>query len=163
MYDPSELRGIAGSQRKATKSLLGRLAKRKEDKVDNLFHVAHEEVFARTNCLNCANCCKTTGPLFLRRDVERLARHFRMRPADFVHRYLRIDEDGDYVLKSVPCAFLNDDNTCSVYDIRPKACREYPHTDRHRQQQIFNLTAKNAEICPAVFEILQEIKKKLNG
>ncbi|MEZ5067203.1 MAG: YkgJ family cysteine cluster protein [Bacteroidia bacterium] len=34
------------------------------------------------------------------------------------------------VLKKSPCPFLLDDNHCSIYSIRPQACREYPHTIR---------------------------------
>lgn len=46
--------------------------------------------------------------------------------------YLRVDEDNDKVFKSMPCPFLGEDNLCSIYDIRPKACREFPHTDRKK-------------------------------
>jgi len=46
-----------------------------------------------------------------------------------------------------------------IYDHRPKACSEYPHTNRRKFIQITDLTLKNAEICPAVFEIVEELKK----
>ena len=61
----------------------------------------------------------------------------------FIDAYLRVDEDNDYVLQSVPCTFLDADNYCMIYDVRPKACREFPHTDRKKFQQISNLTLKN--------------------
>jgi Fe-S-cluster containining protein len=82
----------------------------------------------------------------------------RMRPGDFLEKYLRVDEDGDYVLKSSPCPFLGDDNYCSVYDDRPRACREYPHTDRKKMVQITELTLKNTIVCPAVFEMVERLK-----
>ncbi|MCB0387964.1 MAG: YkgJ family cysteine cluster protein, partial [Winogradskyella sp.] len=63
--------------------------------------------------------------------------------------YLRVDEDNDYVLQSVPCPFLGADNYCSIYDVRPKACSGFPHTDRKKFHQISNLTLKNVAICPA--------------
>ena len=47
-----------------------------------------------------------------------------------------------------------------VYESRPKACREYPHTDRPRFYQILDLTLKNAEVCPAVFELIERLKKE---
>jgi Fe-S-cluster containining protein len=59
----------------------------------------------------------------------------------FIEQYLRIDEDQDYVLQSVPL-FLDTDNSCFIYDVRPKACREFPHTDRKKFQQITELTLK---------------------
>ena len=86
-----------------------------------------------------------------------------MKPQQFIKTYLRIDEDNDYVLQSVPCTFLGADNYCSIYDVRPKACREFPHTDRKKFQQIANLTMKNVAICPAAFNIVEEMKRRLNG
>ena len=66
----------------------------------------HENEFETTDCLKCANCCKTTGPLFTNADVERIAKYFRQKPQKFIAEYLKIDEDNDYVLQQVPCAFL---------------------------------------------------------
>ena len=74
---------------------------------------------------------------------------------------MRIDEDNDYVLKSVPCTFLGEDNCCSIYEVRPKACREYPHTDRIKQYQLLKLTQKNVEVCPGVYDIVEKLKPKL--
>ena len=126
--------------------------------LDRVIHGLHEEVFAKTDCLNCANCCKTTGPLWSERDKERVAKHLRLKTGDFESEYLRLDEDGDWVLQQLPCPFLESDNTCAIYEIRPKACREYPHTDRAKQAQILDLTAKNALICPAVGEIVARME-----
>ena len=119
----------------------------------------HEKEFERTDCLSCANCCKTTGPLFTDKDVDRIAKYLRMKPSRFLEQYLRMDEEGDYVLKSVPCAFLGADNYCSIYEVRPKACREFPHTDRRKFQQISHLTLKNVAICPAAYHIVEEMKR----
>ena len=126
--------------------------------LDRVIHGLHEEVFAKTDCLNCANCCKTTGPLWSERDKERVAKHLRLKTGDFESEYLRLDEDGDWVLQQLPCPFLESDNACAIYEIRPKACREYPHTDRAKQAQILDLTAKNALICPAVGEIVARME-----
>ncbi len=130
-------------------------------KLDQAFHDAHDEAFDCINCLECGNCCKTTGPLFTTKDIDRLAKHFGMKAGDFMDQYLRTDEDGDYVLQTVPCPFLGDDNYCSVYESRPKACREYPHTDRNKMHQILELTRKNVEVCPAVHHITETLKKKI--
>lgn len=151
----------ARSQRKSTRKLIDRLGQVKDRALDEQMQLAHQAAFERIDCLQCANCCKTTGPLFTARDIDRLAAHLRMKPSAFAAKYLRVDEDGDHVLQRVPCHFLNADNTCSVYDIRPKACREYPHTDRGKQTQILHLTEHNARVCPAVYEILQTVKQRL--
>ena len=76
-------------------------------------------------------------------------------------QYLRVDEDNDHVLQSVPCSFLDAENYCMIYDVRPKACREFPHTDRKKFQQIDGLTLKNVAICPAAFNIVEAMKKRI--
>lgn len=128
-------------------------------KVDDAFHTLHREVFEQVDCLECANCCKTTSPIFYQNDIERIAKSLRMRPGDFIEKYLRVDEDCDYVLKSSPCPFLDGNNYCTVYEYRPKACREYPHTDRKKMVQITGLTLRNTMVCPAVFEMVERFKK----
>ena len=138
-----------------------RLKKVKPKVLDKLIHPIHDDVFSCTDCLKCANCCTTTGPLFNDKDISRIAKYLRIKPSEFVDRYLRIDEDNDYVLQSVPCTFLGEDNYCSIYEVRPKACREYPHTDRIKQHQLLKLTEKNVDVCPAVFEIVKKLKHKI--
>lgn len=144
-----------------TKKFFKKLKKKPPKHLDTLMQELHDAEFSKTDCLTCANCCKTTGPLFTDKDVSRIAKHFKMKEQQFIETYLRVDEDNDYVLQSVPCTFLGADNYCSIYNVRPKACREFPHTDRKKFQQISNLTLKNVAICPAAFNIVEEMKKRL--
>lgn len=127
--------------------------------LDAQFQDAHLEAFSSIDCMDCANCCKTTGPRLSEVDCERLAAHLKISVKVFHERYVRTDEDGDYVMKVLPCPFLAGDNSCTVYAHRPKACRTYPHTDRRRQKQLLNLHIKNLEVCPAVQQILEKITK----
>ncbi len=133
------------------------LKKRKPKDLDDKFHQLHDNVFEKIDCLKCANCCKTTSPIFRDVDIDRISKKLKMYVREFQDTYLRLDEDQDWVLKSSPCSFLMEDNTCFIYDIRPQACREYPHTDRKRMVQILSITEKNALICPAVAEITKEM------
>lgn len=143
----------------ANKKLKDRLRKVKPKKLDEEFENLHEEVFEEIDCLECANCCKTTSPIFLQVDIDRLAKVFRQKSSAFIDEYLHRDEEGDYVLNSSPCPFLGTDNKCLVYEDRPKACREYPHTNRKNMHGILGLTLKNTLVCPAVFKIFQQIAK----
>ena len=129
--------------------------------LDALFHEAHEEAFEKIDCLTCANCCKTTSPIFYERDIERAAKACKLKPGQFIDKYLKIDEDKDYVLKQSPCAFLDSENYCMIYNDRPNACREYPHTNRKKMQQILDLTFKNTLVCPAVLMMTEKIKKEM--
>ena len=143
------------------KKYFDKLKKKVPKSLDYVMQDLHDKEFKRTNCLNCANCCKTTGPLFTTPDIDRISKYLRQKPQQFIDLYLRIDEDNDYVLKNVPCTFLDDENSCTIYEVRPKACREFPHTDRKKFQQISDLTLKNVAICPATYNIVEEMKKKL--
>ncbi len=139
------------------KKLLDKLKRSKPRNLDDSFRELHEEVFEKIDCLECANCCKTTSPVFIPSDIERLAKIFRMKPVDFIETHLKFDDDNDYVLTNSPCPFLGEDNKCIVYKERPRACREYPHTNRKRMYQITLLTLKNTLVCPAVSRIVEKL------
>lgn len=143
-----------------TKKIFLKLKKSKPKDLDKNFHSIHDETFKSLDCLECANCCKTTSPIFYQADIERMSKALRMKVADFIKQYLHLDADGDYVLNESPCPFLAADNTCIVYESRPMACREYPHTNRKRMYQILDLTLKNTSVCPAVFHIVENLKKQ---
>lgn len=157
--DLERFRERAKQRAAENKKFLASLKRKDPRRLDDAFHALHETVFSETDCLQCANCCKTTSPIFYQTDIERVAKRLRMKPGDFIEKYLRIDEDKDYVLKSSPCPFLDADNYCSVYEDRPKACREYPHTDRRKMVQILDLTYRNTLVCPAVLEIVERLAK----
>lgn len=153
----------AKDKHKENKKFFAGLRKKPPRHLDAQMEELHYEEFAKTDCLSCANCCKTTGPLFTSKDIERISRHFRMKPSKFIENYLRIDEDNDHVLQSVPCTFLGSDNYCSIYEVRPKACREYPHTDRKDFHKISNITLQNTSICPAAYNIVEEMKRRMKA
>ena len=134
--------------------------KKRLGKMDNIVQQLHDEVSEKIDCLTCANCCRSLGPAIYDKDIERMAKALRIKPSEVVSSYLRIDEDGDYVFKSMPCPFLMNDNYCSIYESRPKACREYPHTDRKNFEQIYKLTVKNASTCPIAYEVLCKLMDK---
>lgn len=152
---------LTKSRKTAYSKLFENLRLRRRSSDDQLLEDIHEETFKKTNCLDCANCCKTHSPLFLQKDIERISSHLRITQSAFTSTYLMLDEDGDWVFHSSPCPFLAKDNACTIYAVRPKACREYPHTNRKKIYQIADITMKNAEICPAVVSILDEMTLKI--
>jgi hypothetical protein len=149
------------TERQENKKFFQKLKKVNNRILDKQFHQEHDRAFNEINCLACANCCKTTSPIFRDVDIKRIAKHFRLSETKFIESYLKIDEDNDYVLQVAPCPFLDlSDNKCSIYEDRPLACREYPHTNRKNMYQILDLTLKNTEICPAVSLIANRLKEK---
>lgn len=152
---------LALQKQKEHRKFLATLKKKAPKNLDKIVQEVHTEVFREIDCTKCANCCKILGPLFTEADISRIAKHFRMRLPVFEDMYLRVDEDNGKVFKSMPCPFLGEDNLCSIYDIRPKACREFPHTDRKKIYQINHLTIQNTLICPAVYLFVEKLQERL--
>lgn len=152
---------VAKENAKENEKYLSKFKSRKLKRADYVFQEVHDEVFEHTDCLTCGNCCKTTSPIFRDKDIENLSKHFKIKPIQFIEKYLHRDRDYDWVLSTKPCPFLADDNYCTVYDHRPLACNEYPHTNRKNMYQIMDLTFENSLICPAVSEIVEKLKVKV--
>lgn len=143
----------------ANKKFLAKLAKSKDKKLNALADDLHEEVFEEIDCLDCGNCCKSIPPIVNEMDVKRAAKFLGMKPTDFKEQYVRIDDDQDMVIGSSPCPFLESDNKCFIYDGRPRACQEYPHTDNYEFLKHTRIHLPNSEYCPAVFHILERMRK----
>jgi uncharacterized protein len=121
----------------------------------NVLKATHTNVFAKTDCLTCANCCKTSPPLISKSDIKRIASFLNTTPKIFEREYVITDYNGEM---SFPCRFLQDDNTCSIYDVRPEACRRYPHTDEKDYALRTKLNIENTIVCPAAVKILNQLK-----
>ncbi len=158
--DLEEIKEEAKRKRKERIKFIKSNKNKKEIQLDNLFKEKHDEVFEEIDCLSCSNCCKNVGPLFTDKDINRISKYNKMKPGVFTEKYLNMDEEGDFVLKSLPCIFLGNENYCSIYEIRPKACKEYPHTNMKGQSKLMKLHIKNDELCPAVNEIFNRIMCK---
>ncbi len=74
----------AEAQKLQTQKFFDKLKKEKPSDLDQQFHQLHDKVFQKINCLDCANCCKTTGPLFTKRDIKVISKYFKMSETDFI-------------------------------------------------------------------------------
>ena len=117
----------------------------------------HEEAFSKIDCLQCGNCCKGYSPRFKTPDIKRIAKYLKMKDGDLINQYLKVDEDGDYVMQSTPCSFLGADNYCSIYEVRPSDCERFPYTDEDVILKRPNITLKNSSFCPAVYYVLEKL------
>jgi len=129
------------------------------ERLDEEFKRQHDNAFTRIDCLDCANCCKTTSPILLQDDLDRLASHLKLSTGQFIQKFVEMDEAGDFVFNQTPCPFLASDNKCKVYSVRPEACSDYPHTNRKNMRDVLDIALENSLICPAVSEILDSMKK----
>lgn len=77
-------------------------------------------------CQRCGKCCNATlfdtGVLLFPFEIERLAIKSNLSKRQFKERFT-YTENGRRFLK-LPCPFYQDG--CSVYSVRPVACREFP-------------------------------------
>ncbi len=151
----------SSNSRKAQKKFIRHLEQYRGKHLDTLADEIHEEVFSKVNCLDCANCCTSIPPIVNKTDTARIAKELGMKPAAFAEKYLTVDEDNDTVMNQSPCPFLLENNECFIYAFRPKACREYPHTNNREFSKNLSYHAPNAMYCPAVFYILEEMKKRV--
>lgn len=75
------------------------LKKVKPKVLDNYIHAIHEETFSCIDCLLCANCCSTTGPLFSDKDISRIE--------NISERDLRILPNNSYASMKTMIMFYN--------------------------------------------------------
>lgn len=144
---------------KALSKTYGRMLKQLEPRnVLKALPEIHEEAFEHVDCLSCGKCCKSYSPRFKTPDIKRISKSLRLKESQFIDQYLKIDEEGDYVLQQTPCPFLGSDNFCSIYEDRPSDCRRFPYTDEDVLFKRHQITLKNVEFCPAVYFVLERLR-----
>ena len=147
----------SGDRHKLYKIFLHRADKKQVLKV---LPELHEEAFSKIDCLQCGNCCKGYSPRFKKPDIKRIAKHLKIKDGDLINDYLRVDDDGDYVMRSTPCSFLGEDNYCSIYEDRPSDCMRFPYTDEDVIIKRQEITLKNSTFCPIVYFVLEKLMEK---
>lgn len=148
----------SSERQKLYKQFLARVDK---NKVIRELPALHEEAFEKVDCLTCANCCKNYSPRFKTPDIKRISKVLSLKESVFIETYLKIDEEGDYVLKTKPCPFLGADNHCSIYDDRPSDCRRFPYTDEDVFVKRPQLTLKNTAFCPAAYYVIEKLMQEV--
>jgi uncharacterized protein len=150
----------SAEKQKVFKQFLQRADK---NKVLKLLPALHDAAFENIDCLQCANCCKNYSPRFKTPDIKRISKYVGMKEGEFIDTYLKIDEDGDYVVKSTPCPFLGIDNRCTIYEERPSDCMRFPYTDEDVMLKRQQLTLKNSSFCPIVYYVLDRLTESASN
>ena len=159
--DLKKFRVRAARKKKDLSAFLDKLDVLVPEDMPELVATADAEVWKEVNCTECANCCKTMTPTFLRSDVVRISAHLGMEPKAFIKKWIKKEDNSkDWVNKTQPCQFLID-NKCSIYEVRPKDCAEFPHHNK-KPFDAYNDTFKNNLIhCPATLMLVEKLKKKI--
>lgn len=128
---------------------------------DKLAGKLHEQAFQIVDCTRCANCCKTLNVRFDDADIERIAGHLNMSTDEFIATYLEVDQERNvYTTRQTPCPFLGQDDRCTIYEVRPTVCQEYPYTNK--EGLVFRTmgVANNTLVCPAVYWIVEQMRRR---
>jgi len=123
-----------------------------------------KEVWKETDCLSCANCCKTMTPTFTKQDMKRISAHFNMTVVAFQDKWLKRERGGerDWLNKTEPCQFLDlKTNMCSIYEIRPADCAGFPHLSK-KFSDFAHIHKQNVEYCPATYKLVEKMMIRMN-
>ena len=92
------------------------------------------------NCAKCPGyCCTYPRICVTKRDIKRLAEHFNLSLKIATERFTKAGfEKNEVILRHRPdehfetaCPFLHPEKRrCTIYEVRPTACREFPGTRR---------------------------------
>lgn len=146
------------------KSFLSKLEKKRPRGLDQFTVQADKLTWTKTNCLHCANCCKTMSPTYTKKDVQRISRHLNMTQKAFREKWLYKDKSGDWMNKLQPCQFLDlKTNMCNIYEVRPRDCAGFPHHTKRKMVDYIHMYKQNIEYCPATYRVVELIMEKVDG
>lgn len=149
--------------RRRYRYFLTRLETVKPKGLDKMAAEVDQEVWKETDCLACANCCKTMTPTFTPQDIKRIAAHFNQTPDEFREKWLYKQRGtGDWLNKKEPCQFLDlKTNKCSIYEIRPADCAGFPHHTKKHFTEWVHVYKQNVEYCPATFKMVEKMMERV--
>ena len=157
-------RQIVRHNKKRVKSFLSRLENKTPRGLDKMVVEADKAAWAKTDCLDCANCCKTMSPTYTRKDVKRISAHLGMTDKAFREKWLYKDKSGDWMNVKQPCQFLDlNTNMCNIYAIRPRDCAGFPHHTKKKMTEYMHMYKQNIEYCPATYRLVENIKERVTG
>ena len=155
---------LLGEKKRAENERLRKHMKSR-DHSDRILRRVAQGIEEQIDCTVCANCCRVATARVSERDVERLAKFLRVKPAVFLRDYTEESaEEGTILRRSEEsgCVFL-DGNTCTVYEARPETCEKFPHVVRGNGSIASRMWqfVDRACYCPIVYNTLEAFKEEL--
>ena len=130
-------------------------------KLDALVHEILRSVTSEIDCTQCGHCCRVMMPSLHPGDMERLVRRLGTDKQEFEDKHVIADEFGEKALAETPCPF-HDGMKCTVYEDRPRDCRDYPNLYKKDFSSQMLSVVESAAICPIVFNVLEQLKDRFN-
>ena len=146
--------------KKGLRAFLTKLEKKPPRNLDHLALQVDKAVWRETNCLSCANCCKTMSPTYTPGDIKRISAHLGMTEKAFKEKWLYYDaKDGDWMNRQQPCQFLDlSTNMCTIYAVRPADCAGFPHLTKKKMTDYMHVHKQNIAYCPATYKMVEKMK-----
>ena len=147
--------------RKSFRFFITRLENNPPVNLDATIEKIDKQVWREINCLKCANCCKVMSPTYTKKDIGRISTYLNVSEKHFTEKWLYLDKrDNDWMNKSTPCQFLDlKSNKCSIYEVRPMDCSEFPHFIKKPASDYLYIHKQNIEYCPATMLMMEKLKK----
>lgn len=89
-----------------------------------------QQVLKVVKCAECGWCCKLNKAQVSELEIARIRKYLgvslgvRVDFGEFMNKYVERQPGGLYF--HAPCSFLDDNNRCKVYPVRPYVCRRFP-------------------------------------
>jgi Fe-S-cluster containining protein len=152
-------------EKKREENLRFRKHMKAHDHSDRILRRIAEGIEEEIDCTACANCCRVATAKVAERDIERLAKYLRIKPARVMADYVEKSEEEGLVLRrdrKTGCVFLSG-NECTVYDARPESCQRFPHVVRGSGSLASRMWefVDRACYCPIVYNSLEAFKEEL--
>ena len=149
-------RNLVSRNKKRLRSFLFRMERKAPRNLHLITLEANELAWAKTDCMDCANCCKTMSPTYSPSDISRIAKHLGMTNKAFTNKWLYKDREGDWINKKQPCQFLDlKTNLCGIYDVRPSDCAGFPYHGTKKIKEYGHMYRQNVEFCPATNRLIE--------
>lgn len=153
-------------EKKREENLRFRKHMKAHDHSDRILRRIAVEVEEQIDCRQCANCCRVATAKVAERDIERLAKFLRIKPARVLADFVVPSEDEGQVLRrerKTGCVFLSG-NECTVYEARPESCQRFPNVVRGNGSLASRMWefADRASYCPIVYNSLEAFKEELD-
>ena len=94
----------------------------------------YKQTEIRFGCTGCGRCCLGHADEnvieLMDGEAEKISRFLRMDLSEFMKKYgteLENLENGIAISHQGRCVFLQENNHCAIYDVRPRQCQAYPY------------------------------------
>ncbi len=132
-------RNLVSRNKKRLRNFLTRVEKKPPGNLQLVTLEASELAWAKTDCMDCANCCKTMSPTYTQKDITRISKFLGMTQKAFTDKWLYKDRTGDWINKKQPCQFLDlKTNMCGIYEVRPRDCAGFPISQYKKDQGLWS-------------------------